>query len=498
MFSWRSGILPISVALLFGACSKDLPSAQVDGGAGDDTDGGAVSAPQGCPYTLTIPPSRGIKDFAPDDDQPAGDATGAAPLRVRLGLGGTTAAGQPGYPDPTTTAAFTWETTIKNTAAKVSLGTDPSSLTDVRAGFVWTTPPPKIGVGVNEPATFMHEVHACGLKAGTTYYYQVGGGAPGAEVWSATQSFTTVPASGKIVVGIMGDARDNVDVWQLAQKRMKNAAVNLQLFDGDIVDIGSEESLYTTWLNAIWKDPADKTKFLTLGQQMIVPIAGNHENEATRFFSAFAIPGDGPYAKTFASFNVGNTHFVMLDDEQIATSTGSAEAAAQLKWLDQDLAAANADRAAHPFIVVLSHRGLYSTSLHAADGDVLLARSKLAPLYDKYNVDLAINGHDHEYERSKPLHAGNPSSGDPVVQGPGAGTVYVICAGAGADPYFVGTTQVPYRETNTAFGTGTAYVGVYSIATLEGTKLALTAYGMKLAGGSVAGDDVIDTVVLTH
>ena len=63
----------------------------------------------------------------------------------------------------------------------------------------------------------MHEVHVCGLNPATTYYYQVGGGASGAEVWSATQSFTTVPASGTVTIGISGDARDQVSTFQLVQ-----------------------------------------------------------------------------------------------------------------------------------------------------------------------------------------------------------------------------------------------------------------------------------------
>ena len=47
----------------------------------------------------------------------------------------------------------------------------------------------------------------------TTYYYQVGGGPSGTEVWSATQSFTTMPATGPITVGVFGDARDKDTTW---------------------------------------------------------------------------------------------------------------------------------------------------------------------------------------------------------------------------------------------------------------------------------------------
>jgi hypothetical protein len=481
-----------SLVLVCACSSGKAPTPEGDGG----TATALTYAPVGCAYTVTPPASRGYTDLFPDDATPVGDPTNATPARVRVGLGGGTTAGQPGYADPTTSAVFTWETAEFDHGAKVKVGSDPNTLSDVHAGYVWTTPKPTIGFGTDEPATNMHEVHVCGLQPGQTYYYEVGGGAPGAEVWSATQSFTTPPAAGKVTIGILGDARDTVMTWQLVHSRMRDQAVAMQLVSGDVVDIGTVESLYTQWLDAIWHDPNDATKFLTLGQQLIVPIAGNHENEAVRFYANFAIPGDGPYAKTYASFNVGSAHVVMVDDQPFSTQQGSDEANQQLAWLDKDLAAASTDRQNHPFIIAISHRGLYSTSLHSTDGDVLLARASLAPLYDKYHVDIAFNGHDHEYERSKPLNAGTPPDGAPVVQQSASqGTTYIICAGAGADPYAVGTASSAYRQTSTAFGSGTPYIGLYGILVLNGNQLTFTAYGLKGAGGA---DDTLDTLQLTH
>ena len=488
----------VPLALLIAACSGNHSASSSGPGddAGDDGEGGDVSltyAPQGCAYTYTPPTTLGFTGLALDDTGPV-DATNGAPQRVRLGLGGGTTKGQPGYADPTTTAAFTWETTESDHAAKVQLGTSPGALSEVHTGYVWTE-----ATSGGNAITNMHEVHVCGLTPGTTYFYQVGGGPSGAEVWSATQSFTTVPATGAITVGVFGDARDSSTTWQAVGLRMRNAAVDMQLVGGDLVDIGSLENLYVTWLDAIWHDPGDATKFVTLGQQMMVPIGGNHENDASDFFSNFALPGDGPYAETYGSFDVGNTHFLLLDDQQIAESldsggTASAEATAQLAWVAQDLAAANADRTAHPFIVVVSHRCLFSTSVHATDSDVLAARGVLVPLYDKYAVDLVVNGHDHDYERSKPLMAGSPPTGAPVV---GTGTTYVVSAGAGADAYATGTPQ-PFTQTSVAYGSGTSYIGAYSILTLQSNTLTLTAYGLKASSTTVAGDDVIDTVTMTH
>jgi acid phosphatase type 7 len=494
MRAWWLGSLGVVVlAAVGGACSSKSSGGTTT--PGDDGGGGPqpiTFSPAGCAYRVYAPETWAFTDFAPDDTS-ALDAASAAPARVRIGLGGATTAGQPGYADPSTTAAFTWETKGANHAAKVKLGSDPGSLTDVHAGFSWTTPQPTAGIGADEPATYMHEVHVCGLTPGKTYYYQVGGGPAGAEVWSATQSFTTVPTTGKVTVGLLGDARDQVSTWQLVNMRLRDAGANVLLVSGDMVDFGTQASAYTKWLDAIWHDPSDATKFLTLGQTMLVPIAGNHENEAVRFFGNFAIPGDGPYAKKFASFNVGNTHFVMLDDEQIATvDAPTDESKAHLAWLDADLAKANADRAAHPFIVAISHRALVSSSKHAGDMDVLQARAALMPIFDKYAVDMVVNGHDHEYERSNPVKAGNPPNGPVSVQA--TGTVYMIAAGAGADPYEVGTGMVDYRKATTKFGPGTPYLGCYAVAELQDKTFKVTAYGLKATGP----DDVIDTFTLTH
>jgi acid phosphatase type 7 len=470
------------------ACGK---SSSATTAAGEDGGGDASSftyAPQGCGYTYTPPSSLAYLDLAVDDGGPV-DPVNGVPLRVRVGLGGATTKGQPGYADPTTTAAFTWETAESDHAAKVRMGTAPGALTQVSTGYTWTA---LASIG-NQPSYF-HEVHVCGLTPGTTYFYQVGGGPTGAEVWSATQSFTTMPSSGAITLGLFGDARDASSTWQAVHVRMKNAGITMSLVSGDVVDSAGLESLYVTWLDAIWQDPSNAAEFLTLGQQYILPINGNHENDLTMSFANWAIPGDGPYAETYASFDLGNTHFMMIDDEHIGLDPTSAETAAQLKWVDQDLSAAAADRANHPFIVVIGHRCMFSSSTHGTDPDVLAARGALVPLYDKYSVDLVVNGHDHDYERSNPLHAGNPPSGAPVV---GTGTTYVVSAGAGADAYPTGTAQ-PFTQTSVAYGSGTNYLGSYSLLQLQGNTIQLTAYGLKASSTTVADDDVIDSLTLSH
>jgi hypothetical protein len=491
-----SPLLALPFVAACGGRSSSAPPIDDAGTGGGPGDEAQAYTPEGCHYTYTAPSALAYMDWALDDTSPFDPSTGV-PKRVRLGLGGATTKGQPGYADPTTTAAFTWETDQPNHAAKVRIGASAAALTQIATGYSWTAQPL-----LGKKDAYLHEVHVCGLTPGTTYFYQVGGGPAGAEVWSATQSFTTMPSAGPVSIAVFGDARDSDTTWQAVHARMRDQGIGLSLVSGDVVDIGGLEPLYQQWLDAIWKDPNDGTKFLTLGQQYILPIDGNHENDSALSFANWALPGDGPYAETFASFDVGAAHITMIDDEQIAGAPTGDEAKAQLAWIDQDLKAAAADRATHPFIVVVSHRGLFSTSLHSADPDVSVARGALAPLFDRYGVDIAYNGHDHEYERTVPIRAGSPPTTEPIASP--QGTTYVICAGAGADPYAVGTADVAWRATKTAFGPSAspAYLGVYAIMTIApaaGTtpaKLTLTAYGLNASSSTVAGDAVIDTFVL--
>lgn len=471
--------------LLVSACGSSGTTATPVPDASTSTPGSYT--PAGCAYTFTPPDTDAFTDIANDGTDLLTDVASSAPLRVRIGLAGGTTAGQAGYADPTTTAAFTWESTGNTHAAKIKIGTSPDALGDVHAGYSWVTP-----AGLGQPIQ-MHEAHVCGLQPGTTYYYQVGGPAQGGDSYSATQSFTTVAASGVVTIGVSGDSRDSVDVFQLVQERMKDAGVAFQIMSGDLVPLGTQGSLYQSFLDKAWKDPSDSTKFLTSGQQMFLMVPGNHENDSSQYFGNFALPGLDQKAERFGSINVANAHIVLLDDETIAANPSDPIAAAETTWLEQDLSAADGDRAAHPFVVVVHHRGELSTSVHEGDSDVVQMRTTLMPIWDKHHVDLVLNGHDHNYERSKPVTG--PASA-PALSA--TGTTYVVCAGAGATGYTPGAAPSTTRAINVGFGTGTPYVGVYEVMTLTGNKISVKAYGLKNAGGGVSGDDVIDTFELSH
>jgi hypothetical protein len=76
----------------------------------------------------------------------------------------------------------------------------------------------------------------------------------------------------------------------------------------------------------------------------------------------------------FWSMDMGLVHFVGLDTEHPADIPYVSNA--QLAWLKQDLAAANANRANVPWIVVSGHRPLWCSS-HRSDCTTLAAEMRM-------------------------------------------------------------------------------------------------------------------------
>jgi hypothetical protein len=73
----------------------------------------------------------------------------------------------------------------------------------------------------------------------------------------------------------------------------------------------------------------------------------------------------------------------------------------QTLWLEETLAQARRDPAVD-MIVVFMHQCAMSTSLPGNGSDLGVRRAWL-PLFDRYQVDLVLSGHEHDYERSYPV-----------------------------------------------------------------------------------------------
>ena len=129
----------------------------------------------------------------------------------------------------------------------------------------------------------------------------------------------------------------------------------------------------------------------------------------------------------------------------------------QLPWLKKALASSVA-----PWKIVVGHHPLISSGFYGDDPNGL---RRLGPLFERYGVQVYINGHDHHYERSQPIR----------------GTTYLVVGSGGAALRPVQPGPRSARALST-----------YSFAELEASKLTLTIRGWDSKG------HMIDQVVLDH
>ncbi|MDH6109672.1 hypothetical protein P3T36_000443 [Kitasatospora sp. MAP12-15] len=184
-----------------------------------------------------------------------------------------------------------------------------------------------------------------------------------------------------------------------------------------------------------------------------MPAAGNHENEKgngpigfSSFQTRFDLPGNGgdaEFAGLWYSFTVGSVHVVVLQNDDVAyQDAGDAyvhgySGGAQQRWLEQDLRKARADRSID-WVVVCMHQVVISSSdANGADRGV---REQWGPLFDRYQVDLVVCGHEHNYERSLAVRGTvsgsetltpNPVSTATDVIDTSQGTVHMVLGGGG-------------------------------------------------------------------
>jgi 3',5'-cyclic AMP phosphodiesterase CpdA len=137
---------------------------------------------------------------------------------------------------------------------------------------------------------------------------------------------------------------------------------------------------------------------------------GNHDIRTLNGELQLKYPGFNMQGRYY-TFRRNNVQFFALD-----TNT-NADWNSQLAWLKQQLSQSNA-----PWKIVFGHHPVYASGVYGNNPAFI---KTLTPIFQKYGVQLYINGHEHHYERTRSIN----------------GTTYLICGGgAGTRP--VGRSQV--------------------------------------------------------
>ena len=153
-------------------------------------------------------------------------------------------------------------------------------------------------------------------------------------------------------------------------------------------------------------------------KERMIPVIGNHEyedNNAAGYYDYFENELD-PDRQGYYSMDVGAWHVIVLNSQCDAVG-GCDKKSPQVQWLESDLA-----KDSHLCTLALWHHPRFSTGYHGPDKDM----DAIWQLMVENDVELVINGHEHNYERFAPMDAdGKINLSD--------GTRMIIAGTGGAD-----------------------------------------------------------------
>lgn len=126
------------------------------------------------------------------------------------------------------------------------------------------------------------------------------------------------------------------------------------------------------------------------------PVIGNHEYDtphAAGYFAYFGRRAGSPH-KAYYSFDLGRWHIVVLNDTGCRYIGGCGPGSPQERWLRHDLRTHR-----NRCTLAAWHKPRWSSGEH---GSQAVAQAMWSDLV-RFGVDIAIAGHDHDYERLEPL-----------------------------------------------------------------------------------------------
>jgi hypothetical protein len=332
-------------------------------------------------------------------------------------------------------------------------------------------------------STTEHSVTVSGLSADTKYYYRIGN-TTNMGIADNEKFFTTLPPANTtrtLRFAAFGDCGRNDNSFQsqtLAQYKAYLTSNGIDAPDawllmGDNAYNAGTDAEYTSNFFGIFGSSILKNHkiYSTPGNHDYANTAARQNDHAVPYYDVYTMPtaaeagGVPSGTEAYYSFNIGDIHFLALDaygkensSTRLYDTTG-----AQVTWIKNDLAA-NTKK----WTIAFWHHPPYTKGSHDSDteSELIGIRENFIRILERNGVDLVINGHSHDYERSyllkgyyktaaanpslsevdfnAAIHTASQSSGKydnsanscPYTYSSGKiqhGTVYVVAGSAGAD-----------------------------------------------------------------
>ncbi|RCJ15276.1 metallophosphoesterase [Nostoc sp. ATCC 43529] len=130
---------------------------------------------------------------------------------------------------------------------------------------------------------------------------------------------------------------------------------------------------------------------------------GNHDIRTANGEPQVKYAGFNMNGRRYYTFRRGTVQFFALD------TNSNADWKNQLPWLEKELSRSKAG-----WKVVFGHHPIYASGVYGSNPEFIKI---FTPLFQKYGVQLYINGHEHHYERTRVINGTTY-----LITGGGAGT----------------------------------------------------------------------------
>jgi Calcineurin-like phosphoesterase/Purple acid Phosphatase, N-terminal domain/TAT (twin-arginine translocation) pathway signal sequence len=356
-------------------------------------------------------------------------------------------------PDPASEMHVSWSAGAYDTAANVplplvrwGLTSDYGSKIEASSDLVPT--PANAPAGNIDLTAYQHALLS-DLKPDTTYHYSVSNDG---ITWGPDTTFRTGKAG---VTDFRFCATGDEDTYTTSSQPIMESIASFDpdftLVAGDLSYAADDDTYKGVGIPKPYNPVAWDEYFGLLGPSAAQSIPwmvgmGNHDVEPltdngfagilTRFPHLGANRANaGSGSKVVVNFTYGNVAIIGLDDSDVSaldTVNNGYTGGRQTLWLIEQLRKYRAPGSGVDFIVVYFHHCPYSSGGPCSDGG---DRHAWQPVFDRFDVDLVINGHNHLYERIDPIrnnvvqaHIAPGGNVAPAYQG----TTYICTGGGGA------------------------------------------------------------------
>ena len=310
---------------------------------------------------------------------------------------------------------FAWYSSDNGSAATpvVHFGTDRNNLT------AYTGTSGDVDDSLTDGAAYHYNhVTVTGLQENTTYYYTVEkNGVQSAVETYRTGDFDSIQMLyvGDPQVGASKGQPQNGETLSADSGAANTAARNDGFAWNRTLNIAMEENPGIDFIISAG-DQVNKTGqakeeeyagYLSADVLASVPVAttiGNHDSLNPDYMYHFNNPNATEYGATEAG---GDYYYSYGEGLFIVLNTNNYNAAEHAKAIEEAIAS-DPDAA---WRVVTIHQDIYGSGLDHSDTDGMILRTQLTPIFDEYDIDVVLQGHDHTYSRTKMLYGDGKTHG---------------------------------------------------------------------------------------